>query len=240
MALTLRKHWLATLAALAVAAILVIQLAIPFVSAMTEKERRGINEIPGVTEKAVSLTIDDGPDPRFTPAILDTLKAKGAKATFFVVGTAAEKHPELIRRILAEGHEIANHTYTHPHFDKITPAQAREEIAQAKRVLAKFGVDAQWVRAPRGATTGATAQVLRNSGMRAAGWTIGVENNKPKGPEGRADRVMDAMFPGAIILAHDGRLDRSPTVATIPVLLDKLHDEGYRVVTLSQLAAMGH
>ena len=104
----------------------------------------------GITGKKVILTIDDGPDPRFTPEVLDILKKHEAKATFFIVGNAARRHPALIRRIIAEGHEIANHTMTHSNLERTPHDGVVREITGAQSLLhAMTGSEPRYFRPPR-------------------------------------------------------------------------------------------
>lgn len=187
-------------------------------------------------QKYVALTIDDGPDPRFTPGLLDLLREKGARATFFVVGDDVNAHPELVRREVAEGHEIANHTMTHPHAGALTYEQALREIAEGQAaIFAAVGQVPTLFRSPRGEMSLSMGRAVRDSGLVSMHWRVGLENKDAKTPQAMAHRVMDKISPGSIILMHDGRLNRTRSVEALGLLLDLLDAQGYHVVTASEL-----
>lgn len=202
--------------------------------------RQGFTRVTNISEKVVALTFDDGPDPRYTPQMLDLLAAHNAKATFFVVGDEVVKHPDLAQRIVAEGHELANHTTSHPFFNALTEEQAKAEIANAQQAIEGVtGVTPKYFRAPRGQVSSPTYNAIKSSGLKHASWTVCLERSAIRSPEARAKRVMSKIFPGAIILTHDGLLDRSGSVEATRDLLNLLDAEGYRVVTLAQLEQLG-
>jgi len=100
--------------------------------------------------RAIALTFDDGPHPIFTPLVLDQLQAMGAKATFFLIGECAEKYPEIVQRIIDEGHEVGCHTYSHLRFSEHTPEEIMDNLNQSSRVLGRFGRSSQLFRPPYG------------------------------------------------------------------------------------------
>lgn len=190
-----------------------------------------------VVEREIALTFDDGPDPRFTPAILDILRERGARATFFVVGEQAQRYPELIERILAEGHEIAHHTHSHPHMDRLSEAEVAAEMDECLAELRGQGAEPRWYRPPRAKFDDTQDALAAERGMRVAMWARCLERQRFRTAEEMAYTVAAETCDGDIVLAHDGLLDRSRTVEALPLYLGCLEDCGIRSVTLSELAA---
>lgn len=187
------------------------------------------------TAGVVALTFDDGPDPDHTPAILDILAAHEARATFFVVGEYAEQHPDLVRRMIDEGHEVAQHSYTHPDFECLDPGSIIEEFESSSRVLDAFGVSPTWYRPPRGELCLTQKNLAADRGMRVALWTRSFERAIFSSADQMAQVLVAETRPGDILLAHDGRLDRSMTVAALPAVLAGLGERDLTVVTLTEL-----
>jgi len=193
----------------------------------------------GITGKKVILTIDDGPDPRFTPDVLDILKKHEAKATFFIVGNAARRHPALIRRIIAEGHEIANHTMTHSHLERIPHDDVVREITGAQSLLhAMTGSEPRYFRPPRGRTSKTVDEVLSDTGLTTVYWTFAMESKDAPTPEKMALRAMLRLRPGSILLMHDGLLDRTKSVKALKILLDHIDAANYKAISLKQASAL--
>lgn len=183
--------------------------------------------------REVWLTIDDGPDPEDTPRILELLAAHGARATFFVIGENAAQHPELIRAILAAGHEVAHHTHTHPlgSFWCASPARVKRELDAALEVLRAAGVRPTRFRPPAGIKNLWLASALRVRGLTGVGWSargleiLGGEASKV------ADRVLRGLAPGAILLLHEGpRVPKAIRVEAIRRVLGRLREQGYQCV----------
>lgn len=189
----------------------------------------------GHPAKAVALTIDDGPDPRYTPSVLRDLQRRGDKATFFFLGENVEKHPEIAKEVLAAGHEVGNHTMSHLHMEQADYQRNLAEITTANALLERtLGITPKYFRPPRGFLNDAAMSAIRASGMTPSFWTVGLERHGLS-PQEMADRVMRYVHPGAVILMHDGNLDRTRSIQALPILLEKLHDEGYKVVSLGEL-----
>lgn len=187
-------------------------------------------------EKLVALTFDDGPDPRFTPRILDILKEYQVPATFFVIGQAVQNHQELFKRELAEGHEIANHTFSHQDLVTISEREIELEIDLTNNLLEQLtGKVPDYFRPPRGRFDWRLVEICELRGQTIVLWTVCIENQQMKTPTAMANRVINKVYPGAIILGHDGRLDRSKTVQALPLIITGLKAKGYRFVTLSEL-----
>lgn len=187
-------------------------------------------------EKLAALTFDDGPDARYTPKVLDILEKYNIKATFFVVGESCGDYPELIRQEIKAGHEVENHTYTHPDLVKDITISTEEEIVRTQHVIeAVSGRKPCYFRPPRGLFTDETIDFAEGNGYKVVLWTIGVEYKKSRTAKAMADRVIKAAKPGIIILAHDGRLNRTKTIEALPLIINGYQKKGYRFVTLQEL-----
>ncbi|HWA27336.1 MAG TPA: polysaccharide deacetylase family protein [Lacunisphaera sp.] len=181
----------------------------------------------------VWLTIDDGPDPTDTPQILALLAAHGARATFFVIGERAARYPEIIRAIVAAGHEVAHHTQTHPlaTFWYASPTRVARELDAALAVLGPLGVKPTRFRPPAGIKNPWLAAALRARRLEAVGWSargleIGASN-----PHVVADRVLRDLAPGAILLMHEGTpVPQAIRVTAIRRVLEQLQARGYQCV----------
>jgi peptidoglycan/xylan/chitin deacetylase (PgdA/CDA1 family) len=187
-------------------------------------------------EKLVALTFDDGPDPRYTGQVLAILQKYKIKATFFVVGENCTIYPQLVRQEIADGHEVENHTYTHPDLVKDTAISTEEEILRTEHVIESItGTKPCFFRPPKRLFTDETIDIAEMHGYQVALWTIGVEHKRSKTVKAMAERVIKAAQPGIIILAHDGRLDRTKTIKALPAIIQTYHKKGYRFVTLQEL-----
>lgn len=187
-------------------------------------------------KRLIALSFDDGPDPLYTPVVLDILKHYQVKATFFVVGASVEAQPGLVKRAIAEGHEIENHTFSHPDLRSESSVKIEAEILKTDRLLTKIsGIKGKYFRPPRRLYHQETIEIAERNGYKTVLWTICVENSKVKKPEEMAKRVIEAAHPGMIILAHDGRVDRSTTLAALPMIIEGLQAQGYEFVTLDKL-----
>ncbi|MHA3771264.1 glycosyltransferase [Verrucomicrobiota bacterium sgz303538] len=193
---------------------------------------------------AVSITFDDGPDPVWTPKVLDILKRRGVKATFFVVGRNAEDHPDLVRRIIAEGHEIGNHTYTHGNLAVMPEWRMRLELDATERLIESLtGVSTMLFRPPYNADStpsNVDELVPLQFAEKELGYTVVLEKIDPQdwakpGADTILQRVKDQRTQGNVILLHDAGGDRRQTVEALPRILDWLEERGDRVVSLSEL-----
>ena len=211
-------------------------------------------EYYGYHSNEVALSFDDGPDPKWTPKILDILKQKNAKGAFMMIGAEAQENVSLMRRVANEGHEIGNHTYTHPDISEISAQQLDLELKLTERLFAsKLGMQPLYFRPPYSIdqepdTDDQAAPVERTQ---AAGYTIVGDkidtddwNERPRRtPQEITQTVLswlDRMktqpqFRGSIILLHDGGGDRQATVDALPVLIDALRAHGYAIVPTSAL-----
>jgi cellulose synthase/poly-beta-1,6-N-acetylglucosamine synthase-like glycosyltransferase/peptidoglycan/xylan/chitin deacetylase (PgdA/CDA1 family)/spore germination protein YaaH len=195
------------------------------------------------SEHQVAITFDDGPDPRWTPKILDILKAANVKAAFFLVGVNAERYPSLVRRIVDEGHEIGNHTYYHPNLALCWPEHIRLELNATQLLLETItGRSTTLFRPPYAADTGPT-QLSELAPLKIAeelNYLVVLENIDPQdwakpGADIILRRIKQQRHDGSVILLHDAGGDRSQTVEALPRILDWLHKRGDTVVPLSTL-----
>ncbi len=202
----------------------------------------------------VALSFDDGPDPLWTPKILDILKTKHAHATFMIIGQQAEDNVGLLKRIVDEGNEIGNHTWLHPDISEVSRRRLELELNLTERLFAsKLGVKPLFFRPPYSIDQepdtndqAAPAYVIQNMGYTIVGNKIDTndwDERQKKTPEGISQDVLDQLklmktkpqFRGSIILLHDGGGNRSVTIAALPVLIDTLRAHGYKVVQVSDL-----
>ena len=192
-------------------------------------------------KKLVALTFDDGPDPLYTKNVLRILRRYGIKATFFVVGENAEAYPDLVKQEMNEGHEIENHTYTHADLSRVDEAATEQEISKTDKLLRRMlGRDINYFRPPRKLFRAETIEIAERYGYKTILWTICVENANARIPPNMAARVVDAARPGMIILAHDGRLDRSKTLLALPIIIEAMQKQGYQFVTMDDLFAQSN
>jgi cellulose synthase/poly-beta-1,6-N-acetylglucosamine synthase-like glycosyltransferase/peptidoglycan/xylan/chitin deacetylase (PgdA/CDA1 family)/spore germination protein YaaH len=199
----------------------------------------------GFAPKTIALTFDDGPDPKFTPRILDVLEQAGVKATFFVIGGNAEKHPDLLRRAFAAGHDIGNHTYTHPNIADVSTTQLNLEVSATARLFESvLGRQTHLFRSPYGEDSEPETQdevrpmdVLGRQGYVFVGMRIDPGDWKQPGVEAIVDEAVRQAETGEgnVILLHDSGGDRSQTVAALPRIIATLKEKGYRFVTVSEL-----
>jgi len=153
---------------------------------------------------AVALTFDDGPDPRWTPLVLNALDETSARATFFVMAPLARRYPRLLSRMREAGHEISFHCTRHVRHDRLTPQEVAEDARAGLLTLKELGHPARHWRTPWGLVTPATEEVARSHGLGLVGWTADTEDWRGDPAETMLDRVGPGLKPGAILLMHDG------------------------------------
>ena len=187
----------------------------------------------------IALTFDDGPHPTNTPRLLDMLKERNIKATFFVVGPNARRYPGIMKRMVAEGHEIGNHTMTHGNLSKMSNAQIRKELDGCRdAIIASCGVNPRIMRAPYGALQSSQKLFIKETwGYPNIHWSVDPEDWKRPGPSVVANRITSRTRAGGIVLVHD---IHAPSVVAMPQALDGLLRKGFRFVTTSQLISLGH
>ena len=177
----------------------------------------------------VALTLDDGPDPRWTPTVLQILREEGVVATFCTVGIQAASHPDLVRAEASQGHAACDHTVHHDeHLDRRPlPDIAAEVNGQADTLRAILGADPPYYRAPGGNLSPPMIDLAHRRGMRVLHWSADVADFRPRSPGAMTATLLAFVRPGAIILLHDGGGDRSATVAMLRPLIQELKARGY-------------
>jgi len=191
--------------------------------------------------KAIALTFDDGPHPTYTTQILDILAEHHAKATFFVLGIYAKKYPHIIRRQIAEGHEVAIHSWAHGNYTHMSAAAMAKDIARCQQLIHSLSdepVALRWVRPPYGAKNAAVEQVIAQAGCQVAMWSVDPADWRQPGSNALYQRVMSHAHSGAVVLMHDGPAHREGTVNALRRIIPGLHKRGYQLVTMSQLAGL--
>ncbi|HOC14132.1 MAG TPA: polysaccharide deacetylase family protein [Propionicimonas sp.] len=183
--------------------------------------------------KCVALTMDDGPVPG-TGKLLDLFARRGVKATFFLLGQNAKAHPKLVRRMVAEGHELGNHSWSHPEFWNLSKSGIRKQLVKTNKLLTKLGQRPKLVRPPYGEWDRDVAKVTRSLGMPAVIWDVDPEDWKVRKAKTVAKRVLKQVERGSIILTHDSL---KSTRKAIPAIVRGLQAKGYTLVTVSQLMA---
>jgi peptidoglycan/xylan/chitin deacetylase (PgdA/CDA1 family) len=191
------------------------------------------------SEKFVALTFDDGPDNTFTPAVLDVLKAKQVRATFFLIGNRVEEYPDIAKRIIDEGHVIGNHTYSHPNTGRPMGEQLRKEIEQMEATLARFNVAPSYLfRPPYGALSAPAALEIANFGYRLALWSVDSLDWRGLSKEEVVKNIMTQMGPGRVILQHSAGgpgEDLSGSVLALSEVIDTLKQQGYSFMTINEM-----
>ena len=182
------------------------------------------------TEQMVSLTFDDGPNPKTTPLILDILKKYNAKATFFILGQNIAGNEDIIRRMVAEGHEVANHSWSHPNFKTLSPEQIKQEVEQTQSALEKItGRRPIMIRPPYGSVN---QMVMDAMNLPAMYWSVDSLDWKSRDPKAILEVVKANTRPGSIILMHD---IHQSTVDSMDSVLQHLQAQGYSLDTLPNL-----
>ena len=186
---------------------------------------------------AIALTFDDGPHPKHTTRLLDMLKERGLKATFYVLGQNVVQYPEIMQRMVAEGHEIGNHSYTHPALNKCSAAKVTEEITKTNEaILQSCGVRPTTMRPPYGATNAAINKRLNDEfGLTVVMWSVDPLDWKIRKASHVSNHILQNTKSGGIVLAHD---IHPSTIDAMPAVLDGLLSKGHQFVTVSELIAM--
>ncbi len=180
--------------------------------------------------RAVALTFDDGPDPADTPRLLDLLREKGVRATFFVVGRRAEAHPEIVRRAWEEGHLIGNHTWSHrPLFCFLPPWRLRREIERGTEAIRRAcGQRPRYFRSPVGLRHPFLRPALKRAGLEFVSWRLRSLDTRIRNAEELEKRIVNRAQGGDIILLHDRRSEGAqPMLRALPGVIDSLRARGF-------------
>jgi peptidoglycan/xylan/chitin deacetylase (PgdA/CDA1 family) len=214
-------------------------------------ERRLVWSVP-TTLPLAALTFDDGPDPELTPRVLEVLADHHATATFNMMGWNASRHPELVRAVVAAGHELGNHTWTHLDLTELPARRTRNEVDLGRQAIEAAGaVRLRWFRPPRGELTGAATCAAAELGQDLLLWSVDRGPGGVGTPEAVADHLDRAVGPGDVVGLHDGigrgtfdpdgalakglRARRLVELAALPLALERLQARGIRLVTASEL-----
>jgi peptidoglycan/xylan/chitin deacetylase (PgdA/CDA1 family) len=181
-----------------------------------------------VPSKYVLLTFDDGPDPKYTPQILDILETYGAKATFFEVGREISRHPELTLRIHQLGHSVQNHTWTHADLRKLSWTSFKDQIENTDEAIrAQTGYTPRCLRPPYGGVSTLVTKRAASLSKELVLWSVDSRDWTRPGQAAIVQRVLTGVHSGSVILFHDGGGNRSQTVAALPTILKTLKAKGY-------------
>jgi peptidoglycan/xylan/chitin deacetylase (PgdA/CDA1 family) len=186
----------------------------------------------------IAMTFDDGPSDKLTPELLDILAAHHIHATFFVIGKNVVQHPEILQRAVREGHEIGNHSWSHPAFGKMRDDKVRAELQKTDDAIrAAIGTRPVLMRPPYGSITARQKQWIHaDFGYRTILWDVDPLDWKRPGPAVVASRIVKETRPGSIVLSHD---IHPGTIKAMPATFDQLEAKGFKFVTVSELIAMG-
>ena len=198
---------------------------------------------------SVALTFDDGPDPVVTPRLLELLESQSVRATFFMCGLAAQRHPDLVRNVAAAGHTVAGHSWDHRQIFRLPAHEWRRQIDDTHRLLEDLSDrPIRWFRPPRGRTDRFTRETLRQRGVTTVHWSASGQDWKLREPEAIAGEVLADLEPGAIVLLHDAIGDflstagpppsQEPTIEATDLILRVVKDEGLEPVALDDLSSV--
>jgi peptidoglycan-N-acetylglucosamine deacetylase len=189
-------------------------------------------------QRVVALTFDDGPTEEYAGELLSVLASRRVRATFFVIGSDVARAPEAARRLVEAGHELGNHTYTHPHMVLRSQATIRQEIESTDSLIRAAGQPGRiYFRPPFGYKLFGLPWYLRQTGRTSVTWDV-EPDSFPKvaaTPEGIAGHVAERVRPGSIVLLHVWYRNRATSRAAVPLIVDRLHADGYRFVTVGEL-----
>jgi peptidoglycan/xylan/chitin deacetylase (PgdA/CDA1 family) len=189
------------------------------------------------SRRVLALTFDDGPHPELTPKLLDILRHHGVRATFYVIGRNVETYPEIARRIVSEGHEIANHSWSHPALTGLSAARLRSEVENTSAVIQRVtGRRPTNIRPPYGAINDRVRRsLIEDHGLDVIMWSVDPLDWRRPGASVVAQRLVEGAEPGAILLAHD---IHPGTIEAVPETITRLKAKGYAFATVSQLLAL--
>ena len=188
----------------------------------------------------VALTFDDGPMPGYTEQVLGILAGRGVRATFFVTGREAEEHADELRALIAAGHEIGNHSFSHERMVLVRPAWVEHELARTDAAIRAAGYEAPILfRPPYGKRLVTLPWVLEQQGRITVMWDTEPDGDPNAGAERIARAAVDSAEPGSIILLHAMYASRDATRDALPHIIDGLHARGFRLVTVSELLDAG-
>lgn len=227
-----------TLTGAALCAAFVVLVPALAAGAAPRGDARGVNHVhetpqalAGPGDKVVALTFDDGPHPTYTPPILDILGRYGVRATFFQLGREAERHPDLVRRVVAEGHVVANHTWDHADLRALDDETFAWQVDHTTQVLESISGQRQLcARPPYGRSDPGVTSRLAARALASVVWTSDSRDFEKPGVDAIVDSALDGLQPGGIVLLHDGGGNRDQTIAALPTIIERIQAQGYRIV----------
>lgn len=194
---------------------------------------------PAPKRKLVALTFDDGPWSKYTGQILEILREHDARATFFVLGSLAQGRPDVIRRMAAEGHEVAVHSWRHANLTRLSSSAVVGDLSRCRNTIQGLtGKPVRLVRPPYGALNSTARAAIAQTGLRPVLWTADTHDWRNPGSSAIASRIMKGARSGAIILCHDGGGSRAGTVAAIARVVPALQKAGYELATVSEVLGL--
>ena len=208
------------------------------------QKTQGAAEDPSITFNSVhvdgpyvAMTFDDGPSATLTPKLLDLLAAHHIKATFFVIGENVAEHPEIVARAAREGHEIGNHSWSHPNFGKMSDQGVRSQLQRTDDAIkSSTGQRPMLMRPPYGSITAREKHWIHDEfGYQIILWDVDPYDWKRPGPAVVRNRILKETQPGSIVLSHD---IHPGTIEAMPSTLDALEAKGFKFVTVSELIRM--
>lgn len=192
----------------------------------------------GVPTKPIALTFDDGPWGKSTTQILSILKKNNVKATFFVVGRQVQQYPQLVKQVVAEGHAIGNHSWSHQ-YHRFSPAEASRELDRTTELVYKLtGVKTSLFRPPGGILNNGLVSYAQAKKYAVILWSADSLDWRYHNSQTVLDRALKESKAGGIVLMHDGGGDRSKTAQALPKLIAQLRQQGYKFVTVPELLEM--
>ncbi|AZK45702.1 polysaccharide deacetylase family protein [Paenibacillus lentus] len=195
------------------------------------------------SKREVALTFDDAPDDKFTPMVLDVLKREGVQATFFLVGNRIEAHPEIVKRMVREGHLLGNHSYNHANLPKLSDADFREQVIKTDKLISQYtGYTPNIIRPPYGNISEGQIQWLASQKKKVVNWNVDSLDWKGLTTEQVETNVLAHVKPGSIILQHSGGgkgEDLTCTVEALPRIIKQLRDDGVKLVNVAELLDLG-
>ncbi|MFJ5763330.1 polysaccharide deacetylase family protein [Neobacillus sp. NPDC093182] len=198
-----------------------------------------INEIP-TSQRAVAITFDDGPNPVYTPQVLKIFSEAKGKATFFMIGEQMRNHPEIVKQVFDQGHEIGNHTFTHPKLSQLSIQDCLKEIEETEKLIEKMaGRKPVVFRPPYLDYNQDTVSLLQKKIYPMIGAVnLDAQDWEQPGVEHILEKSREAVKNGSILIFHDGYGDRSQTIEAVRMLVSELTSQGYQLVTVSELLAL--
>ncbi len=186
--------------------------------------------------KRIALSFDDGPHPSFTPKILSLLENYGIKATFFMIGCNVAHYPEIAKRVASEGHEIGNHTYSHPHMKQLSLRDLLGEVRKTEEILHENGIEKpRLFRPPEGFRSKEQVEALENEGYQTIIWSLDTRDWEGKAAGEIISVVLNDVQGGDILLFHDYTSRKNTTITALEQLIPRLIKDGYEFVTVSEL-----